>query len=46
MNDPSTADAFLIGPFLLIRREALRSIGGWESVRSDVLGDVAVARRA
>lgn len=46
VNDASKPDAFLNGQILLIRREAMRSLGGWESVRTDVLEDVALARRA
>lgn len=46
VNDPSKPDAFLNGQILLIRREVMRDLGGWESVRTDVLEDVALARRA
>lgn len=46
VNDASKPDAFLNGQILLIRRAALREAGGWESVRTEVLEDVALARRA
>ncbi len=47
VNDPSLpGDAFVNGQFLLIRREAFDAAGGWESVRSSVLEDLAFAKRA
>lgn len=46
VNDASKPDAFLNGQILLIRRASMRELGGWESVRTEVLEDVALARRA
>lgn len=46
VNDPSRPDAFLNGQYLLIRRAAYDELGGWASVRDQVLEDVAFARRA
>jgi chlorobactene glucosyltransferase len=34
-----------IGQFMLFRREAFESVGGYESVRGNVLDDVSLARR-
>lgn len=46
VNDPSLSAAFLNGQLLLIRRTAYHDLGGWASVRGEVLEDVAFARRA
>lgn len=46
VNDPSSPDAASNGQFLMIRREAYDAIGGHASVASEVLEDVALARRA
>lgn len=46
VNDPSRPDAFLNGQYLLIRRAAYDLLGGWEAVKSQVLEDVAFAKRA
>jgi len=46
VNDPGKKDAFLNGQYLLISREALAAIGGWEAVKDDVLEDVALAKLA
>jgi chlorobactene glucosyltransferase len=37
--------ALAIGQFMLFRRPALEAIGGYESVRAEVVDDVALARR-
>lgn len=46
INDPATPDAAANGQFLMIRRDAYDAIGGHASVASQVLEDVALARRA
>jgi len=45
VNDPSTPDAAANGQFLMIRRDAYDAIGGHASIASEVLEDVALARR-
>lgn len=46
VNNPASKAAAANGQFLLIRRDAYDAIGGHASVGSDVLEDVALARRA
>ena len=46
VNDPASPDAAANGQFLLIRRDAYDAIGGHASVASEILEDVALARRA
>ena len=46
VNDPGSKAAAANGQFLMIRREAYDAIGGHASVASEVLEDVALARRA
>lgn len=46
VNSPVSKAAAANGQFLLIRRDAYDAIGGHASVASDVLEDVALARRA
>jgi glycosyltransferase involved in cell wall biosynthesis len=46
VNNPASKAAAANGQFLLIRRDAYDAIGGHASVASDVLEDVALARRA
>lgn len=46
VNDPSAPDAAANGQFLMIRRDAYDAIGGHASVASEILEDVALARRA
>lgn len=46
VNDPSSKAAAANGQFLMIRREAYEAIGGHVAVASEVLEDVALARRA
>jgi glycosyltransferase involved in cell wall biosynthesis len=46
VNDPSSSVAAANGQFLLIRRDAYDAIGGHAAVASEVLEDVALARRA
>jgi glycosyltransferase involved in cell wall biosynthesis len=46
VNNPASPAAAANGQFLMIERDAYNSIGGHASVASDVLEDVALARRA
>jgi glycosyltransferase involved in cell wall biosynthesis len=46
VNDPASAAAAANGQFLMLRREAYEAIGGHAQVASEVLEDVALARRA
>jgi GT2 family glycosyltransferase len=45
VNDPSSPAAAANGQFLMIRRDAYETIGGHASVASEVLEDVALAKR-
>ena len=45
VNDPSAPDAAANGQFLLIRRDAYEKVDGHRAVASEVLEDVALARR-
>jgi chlorobactene glucosyltransferase len=45
INDPQTKDAMAIGHFILVRRTAYDAAGGHQSIRSEMLDDVALARR-
>lgn len=44
VNQPSRAEAFANGQFILVRRAAYTAIGGHEAVRAEVLDDVRLAR--
>lgn len=46
VNDPARPEAFVCGQYLLIRRDAYERLGGWDSVKDQVLEDVAFARHA
>lgn len=46
VNDARSADAAANGQFILVRREAYQAIGGHAAVASQILEDVALARRA
>jgi glycosyltransferase involved in cell wall biosynthesis len=46
VNNPALPAAAANGQFLMIQRDAYNSIGGHASVASDVLEDVALAKRA
>ena len=46
VNSPTDKLAAANGQFILVRREAYRSIGGHEALRAEILEDVALARRA
>lgn len=43
-NNPSSRTAFANGQFILIKRDVFRQIGGWQSVRSTLVEDIAFAR--
>lgn len=45
VNDPDGARAFANGQFMLFRRDAYDRIGGHEAVKSELLEDIAFARR-
>jgi glycosyltransferase involved in cell wall biosynthesis len=45
VNDPSSPAAAANGQFLMIRRDAYEAIGGHATVASEVLEDVALAKR-
>jgi len=44
-NDPDDPTAFAAGPFMLFRRSAYEAIGGHRAVASEVVEDLALARR-
>ena len=44
-NDPDDSTAFAAGPFMLFRRSAYEAIGGHRAVASEVVEDLALARR-
>ena len=46
VSDPASSIAAANGQFILIRRETYDAIGGHTAVASDILEDVALARRA
>ena len=46
VNDPSDPKAAANGQYILIRRSAYQSLGGHQAIRSAVLEDVELARRA
>jgi GT2 family glycosyltransferase len=45
LEDPKSPRATASGAFLLIEKQALSAIGGWEALRDAVLDDVRLARR-
>ncbi|MDE3181135.1 MAG: glycosyltransferase [Acidobacteriota bacterium] len=45
VSNPNSAAAAANGQYILIRRDVLGAVGGFESVRDDILEDVALARR-
>jgi chlorobactene glucosyltransferase len=45
INDPQAKDAMAIGHFILVQRAAYDATGGHKTVRSELLDDVALARR-
>jgi glycosyltransferase involved in cell wall biosynthesis len=45
LSDPGSAEAAANGQFLMIRADAYQAIGGHKAVKSDVLEDVALAKR-
>ena len=44
-NDPASPVAFAAGPFMLFNREAYDAIGGHRALASEVVEDLALARR-
>ena len=44
-NDPSSEVAFAAGPFMLFRRSAYERVGGHRALASEVVEDLALARR-
>jgi glycosyltransferase involved in cell wall biosynthesis len=46
VNDPASPSSAANGQFLMIQRDAYNSIGGHASVASEILEDVAIAKRA
>jgi glycosyltransferase involved in cell wall biosynthesis len=44
-NPKATRDAFGVGAFNLLRREAYLAIGGYESLRMEIVEDLGIARR-
>ncbi|QOV90563.1 glycosyltransferase [Humisphaera borealis] len=46
VNNPASSIALAAGGFILIRRSAYEKVGGHESVRSHIVEDVQLARRA
>ncbi|HEY43922.1 MAG TPA: glycosyltransferase [Anaerolineae bacterium] len=44
INDPKAKDAMAIGHFILVERGAYDSTGGHQTIRSEMLDDVALAR--
>lgn len=46
VNDPSDPLAAANGQYILIRRETYQALGGHQAIRSEVLEDVELARRA
>src|SRR5439155_983681 len=45
VNDPKSTVAAANGQYLLIRRAVYERVGGHDSVRAEILEDVALARR-
>ncbi|PYV19583.1 MAG: hypothetical protein DMG21_01090 [Acidobacteria bacterium] len=45
VSDPASPRAAANGQFLLIRREVLEDVGGFDAIRGELLEDVALARR-
>jgi len=45
VSDPASAKAAANGQYLLVRRSVYNEAGGFEAVRSEILDDVALARR-
>jgi chlorobactene glucosyltransferase len=44
INDPQTKDAMAIGHFILVKHAAYDATGGHQTIRSELLDDVALAR--
>jgi chlorobactene glucosyltransferase len=46
VNDPKSDRAYVFGAFFLVKRSVYESIGGHKEVRSEIVEDAAIARRA
>jgi chlorobactene glucosyltransferase len=46
VNDPESDRAYVFGAFFLVRRGVYEAIGGHREVRSEIVEDAAIARRA
>jgi cellulose synthase/poly-beta-1,6-N-acetylglucosamine synthase-like glycosyltransferase len=46
VSDPRWPDAFANGAFIMVRKQAFESIGGWGSVRMKISEDLELARAA
>ena len=46
VNDPRRRTAFANGQYIMIRRSVYQAVGGHESVRTEIVEDIALARRA
>ena len=44
VEDPNSAHAMAVGAFILIRTDCLHQIGGFESIKTEILDDVGIAR--
>ena len=45
VNDPRRRTAFANGQYILIRRSVYEAVGGYESIRGELVEDIAMARR-
>ena len=45
VNDPNTKDAIANGQFILIKRSTFDAIGGYESLKDQIVEDKAMAER-
>jgi len=45
VNNPRRRTAFANGQYILIRRETYEAVGGYKSIRSELVEDIALARR-
>lgn len=44
VEDPKSPHAMAVGAFILVRTDRLEQIGGFESIKTEILDDVAIAR--
>lgn len=45
VEDPRYRHAMAVGAFILLRTDRLKAIGGFESIKTDILDDIVMARR-